>query len=143
MRIAPPLYSTVSELHDDLVKHARDALVTALDGPGVREEESIGGDPAIVINETRLAAAFREAAKERMAQVAGAVWMEAECDREDAYRAGIEFVLKTLEAGPPREVALGSPAASAAVTAILRGTAMGIRETITRDMVRELAKRLR
>lgn len=130
MRIAPPLYSTVSELHDDLVKHAMQAFASA-DYSHIDAHEE---------DEKRLRECCEALVRERMAQIAGAVWMEAELDREDACRAGIEFVLVSLTAKP---AAGGVPMLDAAVNMVLRGAVEGIREALTKEIVREIAKAVR
>lgn len=81
-----PLFKNADELHEALIDYAKQALEQALRSKidGLRIEESIGGDPVFILNETKLAKVFAEEAKERMAQIAGALWMERENDAEDA-----------------------------------------------------------
>jgi hypothetical protein len=86
--ISDPLFKDANELHESLVQHAKDALVEVEkdcaqwgSGPGAYRDPRTGKTSTI----TR--AEYRERRvdwhlRDRMAQIAGAIWLDAEIERE-------------------------------------------------------------
>jgi len=73
-----PLFKNANELHEALIEYAEQALEAALRSREPWHTESIAGDPVEILSETKLATVFAEHARERMAQIANAIWIEHE-----------------------------------------------------------------
>ena len=87
--ISDPLFKDVNELHESLVQHAKDALVEVEkdcahwdpDSPIAYKDPRTGQTSAVTFAE------YRERRidwhlRDRMAQIAGAIWLDAEIERE-------------------------------------------------------------